>query len=298
MHVPIPLNAKGIQREILAEVKSRQSIPSSRGCATRIGVLLSGNGLSSQSYLRSIQKTFRDAEVGITVDVVRIPERTPVEAVLERIALLNSDPSISGILVLHPMSGFTPEEERRVFDAVDRHKDIDGMNSAMIGLLALKEPGYIPCTAEGIMELLKRSGIPVKGRHCVVIGRGPTAGMPSILALLNAGDASVSCCHAGTPRGVLLPLLDQAEIVVIALREPDLITKDMIGRGVAVITGGRITFDLSDCHASHIALHSSVGAMAIAMLARHALLAAESVFQGHCRLPGEEARLRQPLSLP
>ena len=296
--MPIPLNAKGIQREILAEVKSRQSILSSRGCVTKIGILLSGDGLSSQSYLRSIQKTFRDAEVGITVDVVRIPEGTPVEAVLERIALLNSDPSISGILVLHPMSGFTPEEERRVFDAVDRHKDIDGLNSAMIGLLALKKPVYIPCTAEGIVELLKRSGIPVAGRHCVVIGRGPTAGMPSILALLNAGDASVSCCHTGTPREVLLPLLDQAEIVVIALREPDLITKDMIGRGVAVITGGRITFDLSDCHASHIALHSSVGAMAIAMLARHALLAAELVFQGHYQLPGEEARMRQPLSLP
>jgi Tetrahydrofolate dehydrogenase/cyclohydrolase, catalytic domain len=97
-------------------------------------------------------------EVGITVDVVRIPEGTPVEAVLERIALFNADPSISGVLVLHPMSGFTPEEERRVFDAVDRHKDIDGTNSAMIGLLALKQPGYIPCTAEGIVELLKRSG--------------------------------------------------------------------------------------------------------------------------------------------
>jgi 5,10-methylene-tetrahydrofolate dehydrogenase/methenyl tetrahydrofolate cyclohydrolase len=96
---------------------------------------------------------------------------------------------------------------------------------------------------------------------------------------------------------VLLPLLDQAEIVVIALREPDLITKDMIGRGVAVITGGRITFDLSDCRASHIALHSSVGTMAIAMLARHALAAAEAVFQGPGQAPGEEARLRQPLSL-
>jgi methylenetetrahydrofolate dehydrogenase (NADP+) / methenyltetrahydrofolate cyclohydrolase len=295
--VPITLNAKSIQREILAEVKARQSILSSQGCATKIGILLSGDGLSSQSYLRSIQKTFRDAEVGITVDVVRIPERTPVEAVLERIALMNLDPSVSSILVLHPMSGFTREEERRVFDAVDRHKDIDGMNSAMIGLLALKEPGYIPCTAEGIVELLKRSGIPVKGRHCVIIGRGPTAGIPSILALLNRGDASVSCCHAGTPREVLLPLLDQAEIVVIALGEPDLISKDMVGRGVAVITGGRIAFDLTDCPASHIALHSSVGTMAIAMLARHALAAAEAVFQGHGQAPGEEARLRQPLSL-
>ena len=94
------------------------------------------------------------------------------------------------------------------------------------------------------MELLKRSGIPVKGRHCVIIGRGPTAGIPSILALLNRGDASVSCCHAGTPREVLLRLLDQAEIVVVALREPDLIAKNMVGRGVAVIAGGRITFDL------------------------------------------------------
>ena len=295
--MPIPLNAKAIQREILAEVKLRRHILNSRGCGTKIGILLSGNGLSSQSYLRSIQKAFRDTEVGITVDVVRIPERTPVEVVLERITRLNADPSISGILVLHPMSGFTPEEERRVFDAVDRHKDIDGMNSAMIGLLALKEPGYIPCTAEGIVELLKRSGIPVKGRHCVIIGRGPTAGMPSLLALLNAGDASVSCCHTGTPREVLLPLLDQAEIVVIALREPDLITKDMVGRGVAVITGGRITFDLTDCRASHIALHSSVGAIAIATLARHALRAAESAFQRAAQLSGEEARFRQPLSL-
>lgn len=277
--MPIPLNAKVIQREILAEVKSRRSILNSRVGAPKIGILLSGDDPSSLSYLRSIQKAFRDTEVGITVDVVRIPEGTPVEAVLERIALLNADPSISGILVLHPMSGFTPEEERRVFDAVDRHKDIDGTNSAMIGLLALKEPGYIPCTAEGIVELLKRSGIPVKGRHCVIIGRGPTAGMPSILALLNAGNATVTCCHTGTPREVLLPLVDQAEIVVIAVREQDLITKDMVGRGVTVIAGGKITFDLADCHASHIASHSSVGAMAIAMLARHALLAAELVFQ-------------------
>ena len=90
--MPIHLNAKVIQQEILAEVKSRQSILNSQGCATKIGILLSGDGLSSQSYLRSIQKTFRDAEVGITVDVVRIPEGTPVEAVLERIAQLNSRP--------------------------------------------------------------------------------------------------------------------------------------------------------------------------------------------------------------
>ena len=295
--MPIHLNAKVIQQEILAEVKSRQSTLDSRGCPTKIGVLLSDDGLSSESYLRSIQKTFRDAEVGITVDVLRIPKGASVEAVLERIALMNADPGISGILVLHPLSGFTLEEERRVFDAVDRHKDIDGMNSAMIGLLALKEPGYIPCTAAGIMELLKRSEIPVKGRHCVIFGRGPTAGMPSILALLNAGDATISCCHTGTPRKVLLPLLDQADIVVIALRERDPITKDMVGRGVAVINGGQITFDLTDCGASHIALHSSVGAMATAMLARHALHAAESVFQGRYRLPGEGARLRQPLSL-
>ena len=201
VRLPIHLNSKFIQQKILAEVKLRQSALSSQGCPTKIGILLSGDGLSSQSYLRSIQKTFRDAEVGITVDVVRIPEGTPVEAALERIAQLNGDPSISGILVLHPMSGFTPEEERRVFDAVDRQKDIDGMHSAMIGLLALKEPGFIPCTAEGIVELLKRSGLPVKGRHCVIIGRGPTAGMPSMLAFLNAGDATVSCCHTGTPRG-------------------------------------------------------------------------------------------------
>ena len=296
--MPILLNTKFVQREILAEVSLRQNVLNSLGCLTKIGILLSDDGLSSQSYLRSIQKTFRDAEVGITVDVLRIRKGTSVEAVLEKIALMNADPGISGILVLHPLCGFTPEEERRIFDAVDRHKDIDGMNSAMIGLLALKEPGYIPCTAAGIMELLKRSEIPVKGRHCVIIGRGPTAGMPSILALLNAGDASVSCCHSGTPREVLLPLLDQAEIVVIALRESDLITKDMVGRGVAVITGGKITFDLTDCRASHIALHSGVGAMAIAMLARHALFAAESAFQGRCRLPGEGERLRQLLSLP
>ena len=82
--MPISLNAKVIQREILAEVKSRQSILNSRGFATKIGILLSGDGLSSQSYLRSIQKAFRETEVGITVDVVRIPEGTPVEAVLER----------------------------------------------------------------------------------------------------------------------------------------------------------------------------------------------------------------------
>ena len=100
--MPITLNAKVIQREILAEVKSRQRILNSQGRATKISIMLSGDGLSSQNYLRSIQTTYRDAEVGITVDVVRIPERTPVEAVLERIARLNADPSISGILVLHP----------------------------------------------------------------------------------------------------------------------------------------------------------------------------------------------------
>ena len=133
--MPIPLNAKGIQREILAEVKSRQSILSSRGCVAKIGILLGGDGPSSQSYPRSIQKTFRDAEVGITVDVVRIPEGTPVEAMLERIALLNSDPSISGILVLHPLSGFTPEEERWVFDAVDRHEDRHGVSDDRPGSL-------------------------------------------------------------------------------------------------------------------------------------------------------------------
>lgn len=287
--MPILLDAKAIQLEILAEVKARQGMLDSRGCHTRIGIILSDNGLGGQSYFRSIQKTFTDAEVGIGVDVARIPKGASVQAVLEMIALLNSDPRISGILVMHPISGLTPEEERRVFDAVDQRKDIDGMNSAMMGLLALKEPGYIPCTAAGIMELLKRSGIPVKGRHCVIIGRGPTAGMPSILALLNAGDAAISCCHSKTPSKVLLPLLEQAEIVVIALGERDLITKEMVGRGIAVITGGNIAFDLTDCRASHIAMHSSVGAMSIAMLARHALLAAESVFQVRCQITEEEA---------
>jgi methylenetetrahydrofolate dehydrogenase (NADP+) / methenyltetrahydrofolate cyclohydrolase len=295
--MPISLDAKLIQRQILAEVKSRQSVMNSRCCAPKIAIILSGHSQSCQNYLRSIQKTFRDMEVEIAIDVVRIPEGTPIKAVLERIVLLNADPSVSGILVLHPMSGFTSEEERIVFDAVDRRKDIDGMNSAMMGLLALKEPGHIPCTAEGILELLKRSGIPIKGRHCLIIGRGPTAGMPSILSLLNRGDATVSCCHTGTPREVFQPLLDQAEIVVIALREQDLITKDMVGRGVTVITGGKIAFDHNECRASHIALHSSVGAMAIAMLARHALLAAESIFQEPCQLLGASARLRRPLSV-
>ena len=108
--MPIHLDAKVIQQEILAEVKSRQSALNARGCPTKIGILLSDDGLSSQSYLRSIQKTFRDAEVGITVDVRRIPKGASVEAVLERIALMNADPGISGILVLHPLSGLTPEE--------------------------------------------------------------------------------------------------------------------------------------------------------------------------------------------
>ena len=277
--MPIPLNAKGIQREILAEVKSRQSILSSRGCVTKIGILLGGDGPSSQSYLRSIQKTFRDAEVGITVDVVRIPERTPVEAVLERIALLNSDPSISGILVLHPMSGFTPEEERWVFDAVDRHKDIDGMNSATIGLLALKEPKTIPLHRGRDHGLLMRSGIAVKGRTAWLAADQPQAcrrDLRSLMPETRVSPVAMQECsekELGRPRS--------AEIVVIALGELDLITKDMIGHGVAVITGGRITFDLADCRASHIALPSNVGTMAIAMLARHAMLAVESVFQAH-----------------
>jgi methylenetetrahydrofolate dehydrogenase (NADP+)/methenyltetrahydrofolate cyclohydrolase len=204
------------------------------GRAPSLHIVLAGEDPASQIYVRNKQKA--GTEAGLQVEVHRLAADAPASAVLDLVARLNQDDAVDGILVqspLPPAMGRTAEQQ--VFDTIDPRKDVDGFHPHNVGLLVQGRGRLAPCTPSGVIELLEREGIAVRGRHAVVIGRSDIVGKPMALLLLQR-DATVTICHSKTTN--LPALAAQADILVAAVGRPGFVTREFVKPGAVVVDVG------------------------------------------------------------
>lgn len=222
--------AAAVRAEVRAGVEARRAA-GHRPPVLR--VLLVGDHPASASYVRG--KVGDAAEVGMDSEVVALPATVSQEALLATLRALNDDPDVDGILVQLPLP--TGLDERAVIHAIDPAKDVDGFHPENVGRLVLGEPTFAPCTPAGIVELLRRSGIPTEGAHAVVLGRSHIVGTPMANLLLHKGlDATVTVCHSRTRD--LAAHAARADILVAAIGRAGFVTADMVKPGAAVIDVG------------------------------------------------------------
>ena len=196
-----------------------------------LAVVLVGHNPASEVYVRGKVKS--SEEVGIYSEKHTPPESVTTEDLLDLIADLNRREEIDGILVQLPLP---PQvDAKKVLLAVDPAKDVDGFHPMNVGYLSTQRPGLVPCTPAGVMEILKRSGIPVVGQEAVVVGRSDIVGKPVAMLLLN-GNATVTVCHSKT---IDLPgVCRRADILVAAIGRAGMITRDYVKPGATVIDVG------------------------------------------------------------
>ncbi|MEH6824148.1 MAG: bifunctional methylenetetrahydrofolate dehydrogenase/methenyltetrahydrofolate cyclohydrolase FolD [Motiliproteus sp.] len=196
-----------------------------------LATLLVGDDPASATYVQ--MKVNACARVGMGSRKIEMPASTTTEELLAQIDQLNADPDISGILLQHPVPGQI--DERACFDAIALKKDVDGVTTQGFGRMAMAEPAYGSATPAGIMTLLRHYDIQLEGKHAVVVGRSPILGKPMAAMLLNA-NATVTVCHSRTRN--LAELVAQADIVVGAVGQPELIRAEWIRDGAVVVDAG------------------------------------------------------------
>jgi methylenetetrahydrofolate dehydrogenase (NADP+)/methenyltetrahydrofolate cyclohydrolase len=199
-----------------------------------LGIVLVGADPASQVYVRN--KVKAGGEVGFRVDLERMPESASLDDVLALVERLNRSAVHDGILVQSPLpKGLGAGAQQRVFDAISADKDVDGFGAESVGLLVQNRPRLVACTPAGVIELLQREQIPIKGRHAVVIGRSDIVGKPMALLLLHR-DATVTICHSRTAD--LPSICRQADILVAAVGKAGIVTRAFVKPGAAVIDVG------------------------------------------------------------
>jgi methylenetetrahydrofolate dehydrogenase (NADP+)/methenyltetrahydrofolate cyclohydrolase len=224
------LDGKAVARQIFDDVATKVGARVATGKPRpKLATIIVGDDPASALYVRSKQKNAR--EVGIDSEDHRLPTETSTEQLVELIGTLNRDESISGILVQQPLPIHI--DVVQVVIAVDPLKDVDGFHPFNAGLVAQGLPGGIqPCTPSGIIELLDRGGVHIEGANAVVVGRSNIVGKPTALLLIKR-NATVTVCHTRTKD--LAAHTREADILVAAAGRPNLITKDMVKPGAAVV---------------------------------------------------------------
>lgn len=222
--------AQQIRMEVAAEVKSMAEA----GVRPGLAVVLVGHNPASEIYVRGKVKACE--EVGIHSEKLAPPESSSTEDLLAVIEELNGRDDVDGILVQLPLP--KQVDSKKVLLAVDPAKDVDGFHPMNVGFLSTQRPGLVPCTPAGVMEILRRSNIPVAGRESVVVGRSDIVGKPAAMLLLNA-NATVTVCHSKTHD--LPGVCRRADILVAAIGRAGMITRDFVKPGATVIDVGMNT---------------------------------------------------------
>jgi methylenetetrahydrofolate dehydrogenase (NADP+)/methenyltetrahydrofolate cyclohydrolase len=224
------LDGKAAARQILDDIATKVGARVAAGKPRpKLATVIVGDNPASALYVRSKQRDSR--QVGIDSEDHRLPTETTTDQLLELIGTLDRDESVSGILVQQPLPSHI--DLYRVVIAVDPIKDVDGFHPFNAGLVALGLPGGVqPCTPSGIIELLERGGVRLEGANAVVVGRSNIVGKPTALLLLKR-NATVTICHTKTKN--LAGHTKRADILVAAAGKPNLITKDMVKLGAAVV---------------------------------------------------------------
>ncbi len=271
------IDGKQIAKEIRAELKKEvDALREKTGKVPGLAVVLVGEDPASATYVRMKGKACEEA--GFLSRTHRLSEDTSQRELLDLVKQLNEDDEIHGILVQLPLPDGLDEQE--VLYTIDPEKDVDGFHPFNVGRLMTGDPSFVPCTPRGVIELLDRSGVEIKGKRAVVIGRSNIVGKPVALLLLQR-HATVTICHSRTQD--LPGVVREADIVVAAVGRPEMIKGDWIREGAVVIDVGvnrvgekklvgDVAFDEAKEAASLITpVPGGVGPMTIAMLLQNTL---------------------------
>ena len=273
-----------LSQKLRAEIASRAAALTTKGQQPGLAVILVGEDPASQVYVRNKVKACGD--VGIHSVLEKYEADLAEAALLERIAALNEDPAIHGILVQLPLPAHI--DAQKVIEAIAPHKDVDGFHVASAGALMTGAPGFWPCTPYGCMKMLESIGYDLRGKHAVVIGRSNIVGKPMALMLL-AKHATVTICHSATAD--LGAFTRQADVVVAAVGKRNVLTADMVKPGAVVIDvgmnrtdEGKLCGDVDFTGVREVAgwitpVPGGVGPMTITMLLVNTLEAAERAAQ-------------------
>ena len=228
------LDGTKIAQQIRSEVAADVRTMAAAGMRPGLAVVLVGHNPASEIYVRGKVKACE--EVGVYSEKLTPPESASTAELLALIEDLNRRDEIDGILVQLPLP---PQvDSKKVLLAVDPAKDVDGFHPMNVGLLSTQRPGLVPCTPAGVIEILKRSNIPIAGREAVVVGRSDIVGKPAAMLLINA-NATVTVCHSKTHD--LPAVCRRADILVAAIGRAGMITQDFVKPGATVIDVGMNT---------------------------------------------------------
>jgi methylenetetrahydrofolate dehydrogenase (NADP+)/methenyltetrahydrofolate cyclohydrolase len=269
------LDGKALRQEMLGELKAEIELMKQRGVQPGLAVVLVGEDPASVQYVGN--KAKRSKEVGMHSEVHRLPADISQQELLALIEKLNGDERIHGILVQLPLPGHI--DEKAVIDAIAVEKDVDGFHPINAGNLMIGDDCLLPCTPAGIIELIKRSGLEIAGKHAVVVGRSNIVGKPMAMLLLRE-HATVTVCHSRTRD--LAAITSQADILVAAVGRPGLIGAEHVKPGAVVIDVGApkgdVRFEEVAQKASYITpVPGGVGPMTITMLMYNTVKAAKRI---------------------
>ncbi len=274
------IDGTALSRQIRAGVASRAAALTARGARPGLAVILVGDDPASAVYVRN--KVRACAEAGVHSVFEKYDATLGEAELLARIDALNADPHIHGILVQMPLPAQIAA--KRVIERISPTKDVDGFSVASAGELATGLPGFLPCTPYGCMKLIESTGLELRGKHAVVIGRSNTVGKPMALLLLQA-HATVTICHSATVD--LGRHTREADVIVAAVGRRNTVTADMVKPGAVVIDvgmnrkeDGKLCGDVDFAGVSTVAaaitpVPGGVGPMTITMLLVNTIEAAE-----------------------
>lgn len=270
------IDGKVISKQIKDELKEKAASLKSEGVSVTLAVIQVGHDPASTVYVNNKKKGCE--YIGISSLSYELAERTSEEELLSLIEELNSRKDVNGILVQLPLPAHIDED--KVIKAIDPVKDVDGFHPQNVGALCIGQPGFVSCTPAGIIQLLKRSGIEIAGKECVILGRSNIVGKPMSLLMLKE-NATVTVAHSKTAN--LKEVTKRADILIVAIGKPKMVTKDYVKEGAVVIDVGinrdennklcgDVDFDqVSPICSAITPVPGGVGPMTIAMLLNNCL---------------------------
>lgn len=225
------IDGKRISKEIKDELREKMTELKAQGAERCLAVIQVGSDPASSVYVRNKKKACE--YVGVKSLSYEMPEETTEEELLGLIGQLNSRADVNGILVQLPLPKHINED--RILLAIAPEKDVDGFHPVSVGNLSIGRPGYVSCTPAGIIQLLKRSGIEIEGKECVVLGRSNIVGKPMAMLLLRE-NGTVTVCHSRTKN--LKEITRRADILVAAVGKPKFVEADFVKDGAVVVDVG------------------------------------------------------------
>ncbi len=225
------IDGKLISKQIKDELKEKAGELAAKGISVTLAVIQVGNNPASTVYVNNKKKGCE--YIGIGSLSYELPEETSEEQLLNLIEELNGRKDVNGILVQLPLPAHIDED--KVIRVIDPKKDVDGFHPQSVGALCIGQPGFVSCTPAGIIQLLKRSGIEIAGKECVILGRSNIVGKPMALLMLRE-NATVTIAHSRTAD--LKEVTRRADILIVAVGRPKMVTRDYVKEGAVVIDVG------------------------------------------------------------